>query len=205
MRLDKLLELQGRFLADYPDGFDDPEMLKVRKKHNVAKLTAQAQGAFAEEKFGDPEVISQSMIQIIGRSSMVSMFEKPRFRDAVGTALPETREVMVDGLYELLHGSKEKGFNAILDELVPMKLAKWSLMSILPYYYAPTESWFIKPNTTKAILQHFEVEGLVYKPRPSYAFYRDYSALLDEMRDMADPKLGGNNAAFTGFLMMTIM
>ena len=205
MKLDKLLDLQGQFLADYTDGFDSPDMLKIRKKHNVEKLSAQAQEAFAESKFGDPEAVVQCMIQIIGRSSMVSMFEKPRFRDAVGTALPETRERMADGLYEMLHGKQEKGFNAILDELVTMKLAKWSLMSILPYYYAPTENWFIKPNTTKAILKHFEVEDLVYKPRPSYEFYRDYSALLDQMKDMADPKLGGNNAAFTGFLMMTIM
>ncbi|MGB1256006.1 MAG: hypothetical protein ACPG51_09070 [Thiolinea sp.] len=205
MKLDKLLELQGQFLADYPEGFNDPEMQKVRKKHNVDKLTEQAQDAFTEAKFGDPEAVIQSMIQIVGRSSMVSMFEKPRFRDAVGTSLPETRELMVDGLYEFLHGNQEKGFNILLEELVTMKLAKWSLISILPFYYAPTENWFIKPNTTKAILKHFEIESLVYKPRPSYAFYRDYSALLTEMKDNADPNLGVNNAAFTGFLMMTIM
>lgn len=205
MKLDKLLELQGQFLADYPEGFDDPEMLKIRKKHNVEKLTGQAQEAFAESKFGDPEAIAKSMTQIMSRSSMVSMFEKPKFRDAVSSSLPETREMLTDGLYELLHGDKEKGFNVILDELVTMKLAKWSLISALPYYYAPTENWFIKPNTTKAILKHFEVEDLVYKPRPSYEFYRDYSGLLDQMKDMADPKLGGNNAAFTGFLMSTIM
>lgn len=205
MKLDKLLELQGQFLADYPEGFDDEYMLKIRKKHNVDKLSTQTQEAFAESKFGDPEAITKSMTQIMSRSSMVSMFEKPKFRDAVGSSSPETREVLTDGLYELLHGNQEKGFNAILDELVTMKLAKWSLISALPYYYAPTQNWFIKPNTTKAILKHFEVEDLVYKPRPSYEFYRDYSGLLDQMKDMADPKLGGNNAAFTGFLMMTIM
>lgn len=205
MNLDKLHELEGDFFARFPEGFSDPEMLKVRKKHNVDKLVEQAKTLFDPSQFGNPEVITQGMAQLISRSSMVSMFEKPKFRDAVGSSLPRTREALSDGLSELLHGDEEKGFNAILDELVGMKLAKWSLMSILPFYYAPTERWFIKPNTTKSILKYFEVGDLVYKPRPSYEFYHDYSAFLDELKDRTDERLSPNNAAFTGFLMMSLM
>lgn len=205
MNLDKVHELEGDFFARYPEGFVDPEMVKVRKKHNVDKLVGQANEMFAPSQFGNPEMITQNMILLVSRSSMVSMFEKPKFRDAVGSSLPETREALSDGLSELLRGDEEKGFNAILDELVVMKLAKWSLISLLPFYYAPTERWFIKPNTTKAILKYFEVDDLVYKPRPSYEFYRDYSAFLDELKDRTDERLSPNNAAFTGFLMMSLM
>ena len=148
-------------------------MLKVGKKHNVNKLAGQAKEMLDPSQFGNPEVIIQNMTLLLSRSSMVSMFEKLKFRDAVGTLLPETRETMVDGLYEPLHGNMNKGFNTLLDELVAMKLGKWSLMSLLPFYYASTEFWFVKPNTTKAILKYFEVEDLVYKPRPSYEFHRD--------------------------------
>lgn len=87
-----------------------------------------------------------------------------------------------------------------------MKLARWSIISILPFYYAPTKHWFIKPNTTKAILKYFEADDeLVYKPRPAYEFYRDYSAFLDELKGRTDERLSPNNAAFTGFLMMSLM
>nr|CAA6804017.1 MAG: Unknown protein [uncultured Thiotrichaceae bacterium] len=40
---------------------------------------------------------------------------------------------------------------------------------------------------------------------PSYEFYRDYSAFLDELKDRTNARLSLNNAAFTGFLMMTLM
>lgn len=205
MNIEKLFELQGDFSARFPDGFEDPEMLKIIKKHNVGKLSDQAQEAFDEMQFGKPESIIQSMIQIMSRSSMISMFDKPKFRDAIGSLSPAEREVVVDALQAMLHGDEEQGFNQFLEILIPLKLARWSMISALPFYYAPTERWFIKPNTTKSILKYFEMDQeLVYKPRPSYEFYRDYSEFLDSMRDECDPKLSSSNAAFTGFLMMSI-
>ena len=205
MRIDKLFELQGDFFARFPDGFDDPEMVKIGKKHNVSRLSEQAQEMFAESKFGMPESIVQNMILLIKRSSMISMFDKPKFRDAVGSISPSERELLADGLYELLHGKKEQGFDQILEQLVALKLGRWSLISAVPYYFDMKENWFIKPNTTKSILKYFEMDKeLVYKPRPSYEFYRDYSQFLTDLRDEADPKLSPSNAAFTGFLMMSI-
>ena len=190
MRIDKLFELQGDFFARFPDGFDDPELHKRIKKHNVDRLAAQAQEMFAETQFGMPEAIVQNMILLIKRSSM-------------------EREILADGLFELLHGKKisdkEKGFDQILEQLVTLKLGRWSLISAIPYYYNMTENWFIKPNTTKMILKYFEMDKeLVYKPRPSFEFYQDYSEFLTNLRDEADPKLSKSNAAFTGFLMMSI-
>lgn len=205
MRIDKLFELQGDFFARFPDGFDDPEMLKIGKKHNVNKLAGQAQEMFAESQFGMPEAIVKNMILMISRSSMISMFDKPKFRDAVGAISPVERELMADGLFDLLHGDKEKGFDQILEQLVVLKLGRWSLMSAIPYYFDMKENWFIKPNTTKSILKYFEMDKeLVYKPRPSFEFYQEYSQFLTNLRDEADPKLSPSNAAFTGFLMMSI-
>ena len=64
MRIDKLFELQGDFFARFPDGFDDPEMVKRVKNHNVDKLAGQAQEMFAESQFGMPEAIVKNMILI---------------------------------------------------------------------------------------------------------------------------------------------
>ena len=205
MRIDKLFELQGDFFARFPDGFEDEAIVKLRKKHNVDKLAIQAQEAFAETKFGMPESIIQSMILMTSRSSMVFMFDKLRFRDSVGALSPAERERLADALFDRLHGNKEKGFNQILEQLVTLKLGSWSMISAIPYYYDMQENWFVKPSVTKSILKYFEMEKeLVYKPRPSYQFYQDYSAFLANLRDEVDPKLSPNNAAFTGFLMMTI-
>ena len=205
MRIDKLFELQGDFFARYPNGFDDEAIVKIRKKHNLDKLAAQAQEAFAETKFGLPESIIQNMILTVSRSSMVFMFDRLKFRDRVGALSPVERELLVDALFERLHGDKKKGFEQMLDQLITLKLGSWSMISAIPYYYDMQENWFIKPNVTKSILKYFEMEKeLVYKPQPSFAFYRDYSAFLANLRDEADPKLSPSNAAFTGFLMMTI-
>ncbi|PWQ92670.1 hypothetical protein [Leucothrix pacifica] len=205
MNIEKLFELQGDFFARHPDGFEDEELVKIRKKHNIDKLSAQTQGFFSESQFGKVESIIQNMILVMSRSSMVSMFDKPKFRDGIGTLSPAEREHLADAMFDLLHGDTEKGFNQFLEQLVTLKLARWSAISTIPFYFDPKNNWFIKPNTTKMILNYFEMDKeLVYKPRPSYAFYRDYSTFLDEMKDQCDPKLSINNAAFTGFLMMTI-
>lgn len=205
MRIDKLHELQGDFFARYAEGFMDPEMVKIGKKHNVGKVTDFAQESFAETQFGKPEFIIKSLTQVISKSSMISMFDKPKFRDAVLTLSPKERDALTDAVFELLHGNEQQGFEQILDQLVTLKLGRWSLMSALPFYFEPQKNWFIKPNTTKSILKYFEVDRqMVYKPRPSYAFYQEYSDFLTELRDESDPRLSPSNAAFTGFLMMTI-
>ncbi len=205
MRIDKLFELQGDFFARYPDGFDDEAIMKIRKKHNLDKLAAQAQEAFAETKFGLPESIIQHMILTVSRSSMVFMFDRLRFRDGVGALSPIERERLVEALFDRLHGNKERGFDQMLDQLIKLKLGSWSMISAIPYYYDMQENWFIKPSVTKSVLKYFEMDKeLVYKPRPSFEFYRDYSDFLTNLRDEADPKLSPSNGAFTGFLMMTI-
>ena len=205
MRIDKLHELQGDFFARHPEGFMDPEMIKIGKKHNVDKVVDFTRESFAETQFGKPESIIKCLTQVVSKSSMISMFDKPKFRDAVLTLAPAEREVLTDAVFELLHGNQRQGFEQFLAQLVTLKLARWSLMSVVPFYFEPQKNWFIKPNTTKSILKYFEVDQqMVYKPRPSYGFYQEYCDFLTQLRDESDPRLSPNNAAFTGFLMMTI-
>ena len=205
MQLEKVFELQAHFLERYPQGFNDPEIMKIAKKHNVPKCTELAQSAFAPEQFALSGPVIENMIKLVAKSSMVSLFEKPRFRDDVRAMLPDEQLALSQSLQMMLHGDQEQGFEQMVGQLAPLKLAKWSLLSLFPFYYAPTDNWFIKPNTTKAVLNYFRAEDLIYKPRPGYAFYRDYSNMLDQLKDMTDPALSPSNAAFTGFLMMTIM
>ena len=88
--------------------------------------------------------------------------------------------------------------------LAHYKLAKWSLMSAIPFYFAPKKEAFVKPTTAKKIIAYLEIDNLHYKPTPSWEFYRGYRQVLDDVRREVHPSLSSNYAALSGFLMTTI-
>jgi hypothetical protein len=204
MNLRKLREAEALFLQRYPGGFQNEEMQTVlAKKHNVGKLSEFTSTALAKKNFAKPGALLDDVVKIASRSSMVSMFEKPKFRDYVNGLARGDRELLVAGYKRLLHGKQEQGFNDVLDVLSEGKLAKWSLMTIHLHHFRPEHDVFVKPTTTKNVIRQFELEGLEYRPRPSWAFYERYRAVIDDMKAHVDPSLWPNNAAFTGFLMMS--
>ncbi len=203
MNFDKLRDAEAMFLHAYPNGFDDEAMQAVRRKHNVAKLSEFAATALAKPRFSLPGQVLDDIVKIVTRSSMVSMFEKPKFRDYVNGLSKDDRAHLTDGFRKLLHGNREAGFDQVLEVLTMGKLAKWSLMTIIGYQYRPHDEVFVKPTTTKNAIRQFELEGLEYRPRPSWAFYARYRDAVAEMKRHVHPSLSPNNAAFTGFLMMS--
>ncbi|MEA4924292.1 MAG: hypothetical protein VB084_03185 [Syntrophomonadaceae bacterium] len=199
----KLKDAEARFLTQCPGGFSDPLMLEMGKKHKVEKMNKLTQESLALEQFENPGRIVESMARIVGQSSMVSVFEKPRFRDFTKVLNSEEKERLSLGLKEFLHGNQGFGFELMCDLLNEYKLAKWTLLTICPVYFRPEAEVFIKPTTTKWIIQHFELEGLTYSPRPTFEFYRAYRDQINRMKAQVGPSLQGNNAAFTGFLYFT--
>ncbi len=204
MNINKLKQAEALFLDRYPGGFEDPEMAAIGKKHKMDKLVPRAQEQFAEDAFGNPGTLSENLVKFVSASSLVSVFEKPRFRDFVRSLNSRDLNELTEGLHEMLYLDEETGFNRYLNVLKMGKLAKWTLMSVIPAYVRPTEEVFIKPTTVKNILTVFEVEDLVYSPKPSYDFYRRYRDLINEMKKEVSPLLSPSNPAFSGFLMMTM-
>ena len=204
MNLEKLKTAEAEFFALYPKGFDDEALQPLIRRHNTAKIGQQVRELFAEKNFVQPEEVCDNFAKIVSKSSLISLFEKPRVRDMVRQMSPEHKDMLSIALYELLHGSEEEGFEGLVEALSFYKLAKWSIVTLIPYYYARDRAFFIKPTTTKNIIKYFELDGLEYKPRPSYAFYRKYTKALEEMKSEVDASLGKNNAGFTGFLMMAM-
>jgi hypothetical protein len=204
LNLKKLREAESLFLHRYPGGFQNEELLEVvSKKHNVGKLTEFTREALAKKRFATRAAVLDDIVRIVSRSSMISMFEKPKFRDYVNGMNREDREFLADGYRKLLHGNQQKGFEQVADVLREGKLAKWSLMTICLYQWAPEQEVFVKPTTTKNVIRQFEIEDLIYKPQPTWQFYSAYRDLIKEMKALLDPSLSPSNAAFTGFLMMT--
>jgi len=207
MNLAKLREAQALFLHRYPGGFNNEEIQQVvAKRHNVGKLSEFAADRLAKRNFAKPGALLEDVVRIVSRSSMVSMFEKPRFRDHIRGLSRDDREFLLAGYERLLHGrgarKQEQGFNDVLDVLTEGRLAKWSLMTIHLYHLRPQREVFVKPTTTKNAIRQFELTELEYRPRPSWDFYARYRSVIAQMKAQVDSSLGPNNAAFTGFLMM---
>ncbi|HEY5646142.1 MAG TPA: hypothetical protein VIS76_09385 [Pseudomonadales bacterium] len=204
MNLRKLREAESLFLHRYPGGFDNEELQQiVKKRHNVGRLSEFAAEMLAKPRFKHQAQVLDDIVRIVSRSSMVSMFEKPRFRDFVGGLSRDDRTMLAGAFQRLLHGNQEKGFTDLVDLLAEAGIAKWSLATICLYQFRPEREVFVKPTTTKNVIRQFELEGLTYHPRPTWPFYRDYRDAIEEMKAAVSPALSPSNAAFTGFLMMT--
>ncbi|VAW46934.1 hypothetical protein MNBD_GAMMA02-1217 [hydrothermal vent metagenome] len=204
MNFEKLKAAEAQFLQLYPLGFDDPEMQKISKKHKMPQMIEQCQNLFTELAFNKPHIMVENMVKMISRSSMVSMFEKPKFRDLVKSLSGGDMDRLSEGFYEQLYGNKQQGFEQVLDLLRTQKLARWSLISILPNYVFPSQEVFVKPTTAKGIIAFFELDGLIYKPQPTWEFYQRYKDQILQMKQHVDPTLASSNAAFSGFLMMSM-
>lgn len=204
MNLEKLKDAEAQFLQLYPLGFEDPEMQIIGKRHKMPQMIEQCQSVFAQPEFNKPHVVVENMVKMISRSSMVSMFEKPKFRDFVKSLSGSDMDRLSEGFFEQLYGNQKQGFEQVLDLLRTQKLARWSLISILPNYVFPNQAVFIKPTTAKGVIAYFELEDLVYKPQPSWEFYLKYQAQIMQMKTHVDPTLTSSNAAFSGFLMMSM-
>lgn len=200
----KLKEAEERFFMRYPGGFSNPQMLAIAKKHKVEKMKNLAQDSFTIEQFESTSKIIDSMYKIVSQSSLVSLFEKPKFRDLVKAMRDNEKEHLSHGLKEFLHGDQAFGFGLMTGLLHEYKLAKWPLLTVYPIYYRPSVEVFIKPTTAKGIIEYFELTGLKYNSNPTFEFYQAYREQILQMKQEVDVSLQVDNAAFCGFLMMSL-
>lgn len=204
MNLQSLKKAEANFLLQFPEGFASPKIQAMAKKHRFAKMVDQSHELFTRSNFARPQTIADNLTKIVSGASMVSMFEKPKFRSFT-TALDNLeKEMLCHALEQRLFGDEQQGFEMMLDLLQTRKLAKWTLMTIVPVYFKSDYEVFVKPTTAKGIIKLLELDDLQYKPMPSWAFYIRFREYINELKQQVDPSLSPNNAAFTGFLMMSL-
>jgi hypothetical protein len=202
MNIAKLKQAQEAFYSIYPQGFDSPQMVQMGKRHKMDKTVSFAHEAFSKKAVKDVEETADNMVRLVARSSMVSLFEKPKYRDAVRDMDILEKTQLVHSLDMLLHRDEERGFNLMLEVLLRHSLAKWTLITVFRCYYYPETDLLYKPTTVKKVIEVFELEGMTYKPRPSYEFFVKYRDAINEMKMHVDENFRRSNAAFSGFLMM---
>ena len=205
MNVRKLEQAEAAFLARFPKGFADPGMEKIRKSHNVDRLADFARANLTEAALSRPQRFVDTLLKIVSRSSMVSRFEKPPFREFLDALDSKDKRRLTDAFGKRLFGrQKREGFDEIVELLARYKLARWSLVTAVPFYFAPSKEAFVKPSTARRIVAFLEVDDLQYHSRPNWAFYIGYRKLIFEIKEEVDSSLTPNNAAATGFLMGTI-
>jgi len=205
MNTEKLRMAEAAFLSDYPLGFDTPELAERTKHHDMTRRVAFARESFSPEALEDTETAAENFVKLVARSSMVSMYEKPRLRNAVHGMTYDEREELMGLAKELLHGNEAMGFNGMAGMLAMRQAAKWPVVTALRCYYYPDTDLIIKPTTVKNVIAFFGLTGLVYTPQPNYAFYDRYRDALLEMRaGTAAPMNGYALAGYSGFLMMAM-
>jgi hypothetical protein len=204
MNYEKLREAEANFLQAYPAGFADPALQPIRKKHNVDKLVEFTRENLTRVNCKRPQFIAETLLKIISRSSMISRFEKPRFREFLESLTSEDKTALAYALEQRLFGRKQQGFEALLGMHQHYKIAKWAVISAVPFYFAPRREVFVKPTTAKGILAFLEVEDLHYNATPSWEFYKGYQSLIADIKKHVSPSLSPSNAALTGFLMMSM-
>ena len=169
----------------------------------MGQLEEFAKESFAKKSFEDTDFILAEAIKLVSRSTMVSMFEKPKFRDMIKALGKKEKALFVQALFELIHGKEKQGFEALLSLLQEKKLGKWTLITVFQTYYRPKKEVFIKPSTTKLVIEKLELD-LKYSPTPSWDFYRKYRKSIKEMKAQLSSDLAPSNPAFCGFLMMSL-
>ncbi|WDR01899.1 hypothetical protein PSQ19_14460 [Devosia algicola] len=200
MNTDVLLEAQRRFLERYPGGFDHPEMAAMAKKYKMEQHGDFARERFAADRFAEPSAIIDAAATLVSRSALVSMFEKPKFKaDVAGLSEAETED-WAAAWFEFLHGDQQTGFVALVAVFARHQLAKWTLVTIVPAYYAQQTEVFVKPSTAKLINSKLDL-GLTYHATPGWDFYVEFRAALIAMRTIARDTNAPSNAAFSGILM----
>lgn len=204
MNLEKLNDLEVEFLDRYPSGFEDATFFPSMKNNKPQKLEEYAKDILKKENFQDPNLIAEGFFKTVQKSVMVSLFDKLKLKDMILSLNSYEKDMLSIEIYELLYGDKKNGFEGLVEFLVPYSLAKWTIVSVVPYSMYREKEYFIKPTTTKNIIKYLELKDLVYKPRPSYEFYKKYTKALDEMKSNINSSRHLDNGAFTSFLRVGI-
>ncbi len=204
MNIEKLKEYEAEFLEQYPEGFDDRNFFPTMKSFNPLKLEEFAKEALKKENFQNPSLVVEGFFKVVQKSVFVSLFDKLKLKDMIATLNSYEKDMLSIEIYEFLYGDKKEGFEGLVEFLAQYKLAKWTIISVVPYCINRNQDYFIKPTTTKSIIKTFELEGCIYKPKPSFEFYENYKKALDKMKSSIDNSLSPDNVGFTAFLKVVM-
>lgn len=201
MNMEALKHYERQFYLRFPGGWDNPELVERLKKHKVKNVHEFALKVLQEDALRHPNQAIQDITKLLSKASMVSVFEKVRFRNLIKESDQLFIQDLVDAIDEMVNHDQERGFERLVGLLSPYKLAKWPIITALLFYGNPTVEVLVKPTTVKAIIKQLDLEGLQYSPKVNYPFYRAYRDTIHALSQHVKKELSITTAHFSGFLM----
>ena len=67
MNLEKLKVAEQRFFELHPQGFDDPSMQQIAKRHRMDKMVEFAHSSFAPDCYSHVEQTAANMVKAVSR------------------------------------------------------------------------------------------------------------------------------------------
>ncbi len=144
------------------------------------KLADFAHTHLTEAALSRPQRFVDTLLTIVSRSSMVSRFEKPPFREFLDGLDSKDKRRLTEAFGKRLFGRKKReGFAEIVDLLARYKLARWSLVSaICTSISHPRRRLSSNLRRPERSLPFSTSRSFNTTPRPSWAFYVGYRNLI---------------------------
>ena len=164
-----------RFMANYPDGFEDAKFIKSARDANMhghkfcAQLLSQEELSklIAEGSF---DAVCDRARHVESLANLLTKSERQALHEAL--ELPACQKLFALGLADLLYGaeSEEARFKHFLRTLGILQLNKWQFATLFSFIRHPQQFAFIKPtaiqNSARALCWRIN-----YKADPNWKTY----------------------------------
>ncbi len=155
---------KARFLRIFPDGLHDQAYLDSERAYKIAakeKLDTTLPLKSALESSGNGE----AALAVFRATNLLSPFEKTKLQDALRGP---NADQFIKGAAVFASGDTKAGLSDMAQALKPHDVAKWTVVTYLPFLWQPTSHMFLKPEVTKNFAE-----------RVGHSYANDYSPELD--------------------------
>lgn len=164
-----------RFMATYPNGFEDAAFVKATREANMRGQKFCAQLLSQEElsrliQEGDFAAICDRARHVESTTNLLTKSERKAFHEAL--ELPACQKLFSVALADLLYGSEteEARFKHFLRTLGILHLNKWPFATLFSFIRQPQQSVFIKPSAIQKAAKAL-CWRINYKPEPNWKTY----------------------------------
>ncbi len=187
-----------RFSEIFPRGFQDPDYIgsgkagggeagereyKWRAHELYVELLGEGRGqALLDE--GDVEEVAKRVLQVEGKTNLLSQFEKMALRD--GLADPAAARAFLGAIFAFIADGSQERFEAAADALrkLPVeagkaKVATWPVLTLLPFLARPDRFMFLKPEPTKECAERLRF-ALQYDSDLRWITWKKLMVMADE-------------------------
>jgi hypothetical protein len=164
-----------RFMANYPDGFEDPAFIKATREANMrghkfcAQLLSQEELSRLIEE-GSFNAVCDRARHVESTTNLLTKSERKVFHEAL--ELPACQKLFSLALADLLYGTEteEARFKHFLRTLGILHLNKWPFATLFSFIRHPQQHAFVKPSATQNAAKAL-CWRINYKVEPNWKTY----------------------------------